>query len=194
MMRPQWHQLDHMQIIFTLLQTDNHASTSALSFYRPYALPAAQPTASKHWRPNILVKSHLVKRNCPDTDLTECSTCTSTVQKYNKRHYTPLRRYVAVIYNVACCASNSHMQVGRDFAQVNATYIQLGATFDRTTGWMELQQQITSIVCTAITDNTQSLSLSNLSIRIITTVQSVKMQTHAELNGTRHYQPARQLS
>ena len=28
----QWHQLDHMQIICTLLQTDNHASTSTLSF------------------------------------------------------------------------------------------------------------------------------------------------------------------
>ena len=30
--------------------SDNHASTSPLSFYRPDALPAAQPTASKHWR------------------------------------------------------------------------------------------------------------------------------------------------
>jgi len=28
----QWHQLDHMQIIFTSLQTDNHASTSSLNF------------------------------------------------------------------------------------------------------------------------------------------------------------------
>jgi len=28
----QWHRLDHMQIICTLLQTDNHASTSSLSF------------------------------------------------------------------------------------------------------------------------------------------------------------------
>jgi len=44
----QWHQLDHMQIICTSLQTDNHASTSPLSFYRPDVLPAAQPTASKH--------------------------------------------------------------------------------------------------------------------------------------------------
>jgi len=32
MMGWQWHQLDHMQIICTLLQTDNHASTSPLSF------------------------------------------------------------------------------------------------------------------------------------------------------------------
>ena len=45
----QWHQLGHMQVC-TSLQTDNHASNSPLSFYGPDALPAAQPTASKHWR------------------------------------------------------------------------------------------------------------------------------------------------
>jgi len=28
----QWHQLDHMQTICTLLQTDNHTNTSSLSF------------------------------------------------------------------------------------------------------------------------------------------------------------------
>jgi len=43
----QWHQLDHMQVC-TSLQADNHASTPPLCFYRPDALPAAQPTASKH--------------------------------------------------------------------------------------------------------------------------------------------------
>jgi len=48
MMKWQWHQLDHMQIICTSLQTNNHVSTSPLSFYGPDALPATQPTASKH--------------------------------------------------------------------------------------------------------------------------------------------------
>ena len=48
----QWHQLGHMQVC-TSLQTDNHASTPPFSFYRPDALPAAQPTASKHWRQSI---------------------------------------------------------------------------------------------------------------------------------------------
>ena len=33
MMGLQWHQLDDMQIICTSLQTDNHASTSSLSFF-----------------------------------------------------------------------------------------------------------------------------------------------------------------
>ena len=32
MMGWQWRQLDHMQIICTSLQTDDHASTSAISF------------------------------------------------------------------------------------------------------------------------------------------------------------------
>ena len=36
----QWHQLGYMQVC-TSLQTDNHASTPPLSFYRPDALPAA---------------------------------------------------------------------------------------------------------------------------------------------------------
>ena len=44
----QWNELDRMQVCISL-QTDNHASTPPLKFfYRPDALPAAQPTASKH--------------------------------------------------------------------------------------------------------------------------------------------------
>jgi len=33
MMEWQWHQLDHMQIICTSLQTGNHASISSLKFF-----------------------------------------------------------------------------------------------------------------------------------------------------------------
>jgi len=43
----QWHQLGHMQIC-TSPPIDNYTSTPPLSFYRPDALPAAQPTASMH--------------------------------------------------------------------------------------------------------------------------------------------------
>jgi len=46
----QWHQLDHIQTIYTSLQTDNHLITT--NFYRLNALPDAQPTVSKHWRHN----------------------------------------------------------------------------------------------------------------------------------------------
>jgi len=45
-----WHQLDHMQIICTLLETDNHASTSSLNIYMLDAFPDTQPSVSKHWR------------------------------------------------------------------------------------------------------------------------------------------------
>jgi len=41
----QWHQLGRIQVC-TSLQTGNHASTPV--FYRPDALPVAQPTALKH--------------------------------------------------------------------------------------------------------------------------------------------------
>jgi len=43
----QWHQLGRMEVS-AMLQTDNHTSTTPLGFYRPDALPAAQPTVSKH--------------------------------------------------------------------------------------------------------------------------------------------------
>ena len=53
----QWNQLDHMQVC-TALQTDNQASTQHCSvFYRPDALPAAQPTVSKHWRELTLLRN-----------------------------------------------------------------------------------------------------------------------------------------
>ena len=42
----QWHQLGHMQVS-TSLQTDMQVAVAQF-FYRPDALPAAQPTASKH--------------------------------------------------------------------------------------------------------------------------------------------------
>jgi len=38
----------HHTIICTLFKTDNHASTSSLTFNRPDALPDIQPTVSKH--------------------------------------------------------------------------------------------------------------------------------------------------
>jgi len=36
-----------MQTICTSLQADNHTNTSSVNFYRPDALPHAQPTVSK---------------------------------------------------------------------------------------------------------------------------------------------------
>jgi len=45
MMGWQWHQLDHMQIICTSLQTDNHASTSSLGFLQA-GCTSCRPTNS----------------------------------------------------------------------------------------------------------------------------------------------------
>jgi len=64
----QWHQLGHMQVC-TLLQTDNHASTPPLSFYRPDALPAAQAELNK-----LLVRGNqrhcISDRNTTTSDIT----------------------------------------------------------------------------------------------------------------------------
>ena len=43
----QWHQQDHMQVC-TLLQTETTPAPHHSVFYRPDALPATQPTGSKH--------------------------------------------------------------------------------------------------------------------------------------------------
>ena len=58
----QRHQLDHMQTICTSLQTDNHTNTSSFNFYRPDALPNAQPTVSKHWRHNNNINYNNIKK------------------------------------------------------------------------------------------------------------------------------------
>ena len=62
----QWHQLGHMQV-WTSLQTDNNTSTPPLCFLQawcPSYLPAAQPTASKHWRQQVLIMT-LLKSQIP---------------------------------------------------------------------------------------------------------------------------------
>jgi len=60
MMGWQWHQLDHMQILCTSLETDNHASTSPLNFYSPDALRDAQGT--------VCEVVHTAKLLCQQTD------------------------------------------------------------------------------------------------------------------------------
>jgi len=45
MMGWQWHQLDHMQIIFTSLQTDNNTSSPPLSFLQA-GCPSCRPANS----------------------------------------------------------------------------------------------------------------------------------------------------
>ena len=44
----QWHELDHMQIICILVQTETTPAPLHSAFNRPDAFPDAQPTVSKH--------------------------------------------------------------------------------------------------------------------------------------------------
>jgi len=42
MMVWQWHKLDHMQLVCTSLQTDNHVGTSSLNFLQAFLMPNQQ--------------------------------------------------------------------------------------------------------------------------------------------------------
>jgi len=58
MMGWQWHQLGHMHIICTSLQTDTMPVPYHSVFYRLDALPATQPTVSKHESTAAATVSH----------------------------------------------------------------------------------------------------------------------------------------
>jgi len=55
----QWHQLDHMQITFTSLHTDNHDSTSPLSFFTSWMPPNQQPQSTEG-----IIQTHSNMFNC----------------------------------------------------------------------------------------------------------------------------------
>jgi len=57
----QWQQLDHIQTICTSLQT-NHTNIPSLNFYRPDALPDAQPTVSPMQKCLKRLRCRLVSR------------------------------------------------------------------------------------------------------------------------------------
>jgi len=71
MIRWQWHQLDYMQTTCTSLQTDNHASTSPLSFYRLDALPCYPANsvkvlkAQKQWLVHIVNEIKIANGKMP---------------------------------------------------------------------------------------------------------------------------------
>jgi len=44
----QWHQLDHMQTICSMLQADNHTNNLSLNFLQVRCSSDTQPTVSKH--------------------------------------------------------------------------------------------------------------------------------------------------
>ena len=105
----QWHQLGHMQICISL-QTDNHASTPPLSFYRPDALPATQPTASKHWRHDqqniwnmrvppftLTLCQHLVHQSLPVQSITWCKQSRHVKKAYKAE--VNLQRFITAIVN-----------------------------------------------------------------------------------------------
>ena len=104
-----------------LLQTDNHASTTPLKvFYRPDALPAAQPTTSKHWRlDTTITTANIETTNMYDwifkyvkqtensslqitsTSFTAMGTQTSIIGSHTTQCYLPPNRGEILAFNPA---------------------------------------------------------------------------------------------
>ena len=88
MMGWQWHQLNHMQAICTLLQKITTPASHHLDFYGPDALPDTQPTVSKHWRQTDQLKNkakcsiQLPAATQPVWDKKEPFTCYSSIKMY----------------------------------------------------------------------------------------------------------------
>jgi len=96
----QWHQLGHIKSAPRSRQITMPAPHCSV-FYRPYALPVAQPTASKHWgQHNFTPKFKLYLVFCdtnpelsvsfPTVDCLWCHFCTVVLQTIASRHVAHL--------------------------------------------------------------------------------------------------------
>ena len=61
MMGWQWHQLDHIQIICTSLQTDDHASTSPLTFLQAERPSCRTTNSVKALKAFLILELRIVK-------------------------------------------------------------------------------------------------------------------------------------
>ena len=90
MMGFQWHQLDHMQIMCTSLQTDNHASTSSPNFFTgrmPFLMPNQQYQSTPGRR--------LVKQNCNDGVVVEVRSGGGSTDRGGEQ--ISIKRYVSAL-------------------------------------------------------------------------------------------------
>ena len=100
----QWHQLGHMQVC-TVLPTDTTPAHHHSVFYRPDALPATQPTASKHWRQKLTTTVAVKARSSSSSNrwvavtITRCDVITSRKRSSvsNSLSDTNFLRWVIVV-------------------------------------------------------------------------------------------------
>ena len=64
MMGWQWHQLDHMQVICTSLQTDNHASTLSLKFLQARCSSCCPNNSVKALKANYYYRNPTLGTHC----------------------------------------------------------------------------------------------------------------------------------
>ena len=126
----QWIQLDNMQVTCISLQTDNHASTSKLTFYMPDALPAAQPTVSKHCRQCKLTINQGKKHNVLGVDVTCQVNPFAASVNHSRSRGRPKRTWLEVVQR-ACQVCG----LSRDDAMVRGRWRKLIRMVDEQDGW-----------------------------------------------------------
>jgi len=89
------------------LQTDNHASTPPLSFYRPDALPATQPTASKHWR-QTRVNALIIIFELKCVPMQVGWNCTRVTENNELKHL--IRCFLVISVTQDCKFCNTHTE------------------------------------------------------------------------------------
>jgi len=115
----QWHQLGHMQVCISL-QTNNHASTPPLVFYRLDALPATQPTALKEiyrkvsYKYTAECKTKLLRNNNTTVNMYFGFSSYSTHTLVTV-HFTPQRKQSATSHAV-------HFNVSETFTNKKQKY------------------------------------------------------------------------
>jgi len=93
--------------VCTSLQTDNHTSTPPLSFYRPDALPAAQPTASKHWR-QTRVNALIIIFELKCVPMQVGWNCTRVTENNELKHL--IRCFLVISVTQDCKFCNTHTE------------------------------------------------------------------------------------
>jgi len=140
----QWHQLDHMQIIFTSLQTDNHASTSSVNFLQAWYsswCPTNSVKALKAFKLNSITSTQL-----PFTQTFKQYACIHKempLVSYNNQKLVILSESEIIFQDLWYWSKSGFKSAAKSWAKTTSTlyyYIHLTAAVSRTT-WVNQHQK-----------------------------------------------------
>jgi len=117
MMGWQWHQLDHMQMICTSLQTDNYTSNSTLNFtgwmlFMHDGQPIVQNVHSKVWKLYCVTWSWEVTTDLPNSDDGVGDQNKKNDKRFDKRCHLVVRLFEPRQHlHMSCTVRSLHRQL-----------------------------------------------------------------------------------